>query len=173
MLAVLAATGDNPLLRVNPGLWLWTLIVFLVLLAVLYRYGWGMMISALDKRDKAIRGSIEQARHDRDEAQRLLEEHKALLDKGRRESAEMIAAAQKEAGRERARLVQEAREEYERIVARGREQIEQETRGALTQIRSTVADLAVDVASRLLRHNLDEPNQRALAERFVSELEKR
>jgi F-type H+-transporting ATPase subunit b len=175
-MALLASTeggGGNPLLKVDPGLAIWTLIIFLLLLFVLWRYGWGMMIDKLDARDRAIRGSIEEARAERLEAEKLLAEQKALLDKTRRETAAMLQAAQQDAGTERQRLVDQAREEYERIVARGREQIDQETRAAVAEVRKVVADLAVGVAGRLIDRNLDTPGQRELAEKFVGELERK
>jgi F-type H+-transporting ATPase subunit b len=175
-MALLASSeggGGNPLLKVDPGLAIWTLVIYLLLLFVLWRYGWGMMIDKLDARDRAIRGSIEEARAERLEAEKLLVEQKALLDKTRRETAAMLQAAQQDAGTERQRLVEQAREEYERIVARGREQIDQETRAAVAEVRKVVADLAVGVAGRLIDRNLDTPGQRELAEKFVGELERK
>ena len=173
LLASSGGGGGNPLLRVDPGLAIWTLIIFLLLLFVLWRYGWGMMIDKLDARDRAIRGSIEEARAERLEAEKLLLEQKALLDQTRRETAAMLQGAQQEAGAERHRLVEQAREEYERIVERGREQIDQEKRAAVAEVRKVVADLAVGVAGRLIDKNLDTAAQRELAEKFVGELERK
>ena len=173
LLASSGGGGGNPLLRVDPGLAIWTLIIFLLLLFVLWRYGWGMMIDKLDARDRAIRGSIEEARAERLEAEKLLVEQKALLDQTRRETAAMLQAAQQDAGTERQRLVDQAREEYERIVERGREQIDQEKRAAVAEVRKVVADLAVSVAGRLIDKNLDTAAQRELAEKFVGELERK
>jgi F-type H+-transporting ATPase subunit b len=173
LLASSGGGGGNPLLRVDPGLAIWTLIIFLLLLFVLWRYGWGMMIEKLDARDRAIRGSIDEARAERLEAEKLLVEQKALLDQTRRETAAMLQAAQQDAGAERQRLVDQAREEYERIVERGREQIDQEKRAAVAEVRKVVADLAVGVAGRLIDKNLDTAGQRELAEKFVGELERK
>jgi len=173
LLASSGGGGGNPLLRVDPGLAIWTLIIFLLLLFVLWRYGWGMMIDKLDARDRAIRGSIEEARAERLEAEKLLVEQKALLDQTRRETAAMLQAAQQDAGTERQRLVDQAREEYERIVERGREQIDQEKRAAVAEVRKVVADLAVGVAGRLIDKNLDTAGPRELAEKFVGELERK
>ncbi len=173
LLASAEAGGGNPLLRVDPGLAIWTLIVFLLLLFVLWKWGWGMMIGKLDARDRAIRGAIEEARTEREQAEKLLADQRALLDQTRRETAAMLQAAQQEAGVERQRIVEQAREEYDRIVERGREQIEQEKRAAVAEVRRVVADLAVGVAGRLIDKNLDTPAQRELAERFVSELEEK
>lgn len=163
----------NPLLRVSPGLWIWTLLVFTGLLIVLYRFGWGKMIDSLDARDKAIRGAIDEARQQHEEAQKLIAEQKALMDKTRHETTSMIAEAEQQAKRERQRIVDEARSESEKIVARGREQIEQEKRAALSEIRRSVADLAVDVSRRMIPEVIDPQTHRSLAERFVQELSKK
>jgi F-type H+-transporting ATPase subunit b len=172
--ALLAAESPTEaLLSLELNLWIWTLIIFLSLLFILWKGGWKMMIAKLDARDEAIRGAIDKARREREEAERLLAEHREQLDQTRRETAEMLQAAQQDAQRERQKIVDGAREEYDRIVARGREQIEQETRAALAQVRSTVADLSLQVAGRLLEHSLDQPAQRELAERFAAELERR
>lgn len=164
--------GGNPLLVVNPGLWIWTIIVFLLLFLLLRSKGFGVLIQKLDARDRAIRGAIDEARKEREQAEALLAEQKALLDKARRESGELLAAAQEQAGRERARVVAEARQEYEAIVQRGRSQIEQETRAAVAQVRQVTASLAVDVAGKLIARNLDQPAQRELASRLIEDLEK-
>ncbi len=175
-LAPLAAAsahgGGNPLLQITIGPVIWTLIIFLVMLFVLWRWGWGALIGKLDARDVAIRGAIDEAREERDQAAKLLAEHQALLDQTRRESSEMIAEAQQEAKREKQRIVDGAREEYDKILARGREQIAQETRAALSELRRTVADLSLEVASKMIRRTLSGEDQRKMAERFVSELER-
>jgi F-type H+-transporting ATPase subunit b len=176
LLALLAAeaegeAGGNPLIRVSPGLWLWTLVIFLLLFLILRKWGFGTMIDKLDARDRAIRGAIEEAKGQRDQAEHFLAEQKALLDKARRDASELLASAQEQGGRERQRIVAEAREEYEKIVARGRSQIEQETRAAIVQVRQSSVSLAVDIASKLVHKNLDQPAQKALAEQFAKELD--
>ncbi len=173
VLALLAAEGgeDNPLLRVNPGLWLWTIVIFIAVFLVLRKWGFGPMISKLEARDRTIRGAIEDARREREEAERLLVQQRELLNQARRETAEMLASAQELAERERQRIAGEARVEYEKIVARGRSQIEQETRAAIDQVRQATAALALEVAGKVIRKTLDQPDHKRLAEEFVKELE--
>ncbi len=174
-LVVLAAGGGhgggNPLLRITPGLSIWTLIIFLLLLLVLWRWGWGALVGKLDARDVAIRGAIDEAKSERTEAAKLLTEHQVLLDTTRRESSEMIVEAQQEAKRERQRIVDDAREEYEKVLVRGREQIEQETRAALAELRRSSADLALEVATKVIRRSMKDEDHHRMAEHFVSELE--
>lgn len=172
---LLAAAGHgegNPLLKPEPGLMIWTLIIFLLLLVVLWRWGWGMLITKLDARDNAIRGAIDEAKGEREQAAELLEQHKQMLENTRRETSEMITEAQSEAKRERRRILDEARAEYEKILGRGRDQIQQETRAALAQIHGTVAQLALEVASKVLDKSMGDAEHRQLAERFVTELAK-
>ncbi len=174
LLAAGGGTGEgNPLLRFEPGLAIWTVVVFLLLLIVLWRFGWGTLIGKLDERDQSIRGAIDDASSQREEAAKLLEEQKALLAKSRRETSDLLAEAQSDAKAERQRILDEARAEYEKILARGRDQIEQETRAALSEIRRTVADLSIDVASEVLRRSVADKDHRDFAERFVAELEKK
>ncbi|GAB4225618.1 MAG: F0F1 ATP synthase subunit B [Acidobacteriota bacterium] len=171
-IAILAAGGGDALMRLEVNLWVWTLIIFLAVVLILWRGGWKVMIAKLDARDEAIRGAIEKAKRAREEAETLLAEQKAALDAARREAAEMLQNVQQEASRERQRILEQAREEYERIVQRGREQIDNETRAALERIRAQVAELSLEVAGRLLRARLDPATHRELAERFVAEIER-
>jgi F-type H+-transporting ATPase subunit b len=167
----MADGAAGQLVAAKPGLWIWTFVIFGLLCVVLWKYGWGSMIAALDRRDQAIRGAVEDAKYERREAERLLTEAKELVAKARREAADAVATAQTEATKEKQKIADSAREEYDRIVARGREQIASETKAALAQVRSTVAELALDVASKLVQRSMDTPTQRELAERFVTELE--
>ncbi|UCF69411.1 MAG: F0F1 ATP synthase subunit B [Acidobacteriota bacterium] len=167
-----AEAEGNPLTRPIPGLWFYTLVIFGLLLLVLYRYGWGVLISKLDARDNAIRGAIDEARREREQAGKLLAEQEELLADTRRKTADMLTEAQQEAKLERQRILDQAREENDKILARGREQIEQETRAAIAQIRASAADLAVEVTRRMLPQVLDPGQHRALAEKFVSEIER-
>ena len=171
-MAILAAGGGDALMRLELNLWVWTLVIFLAVVLILWRGGWKMMIAKLDARDDAIRGAIERAKKAREDAEKLLGEQKAALDAARREAAEMLQNVQHEASRERQQIIEQARAEYDRIVRRGREQIESETRAALERIRAGVADLSLEVAGRLLRTRLDPETHRELAERFVTEIER-
>ena len=168
-----AASPADMLLRPEPGLWIWTLLIFGTLLFILWRFGWGKLIEQLDTRDRAIRGAVEEARSEREEAERLLAEHKQLLDETRRKTSDMLAEAQSAAKGERQKILDEARRESSNIVARGREQIEQETRNALSQIHSKVADLVIEVTRRLVPRAVVSASHRQLAERFAAELERR
>ena len=180
-IAVVAAAGGaeagsgggiaERLLSPDTGLLFWTPAIFIALLIILWRFGWGTMIDKLDERDRAIRGAVEEAGRERSEAQKLLAENKRLLEETRRKTSEMLGEAESAAKVERQRILDEARDESTRIVERGRKQIEQETNNALAQIRGSVVDLAIETTRKLIPRVVDESSHRDLAEQFVRELE--
>jgi F-type H+-transporting ATPase subunit b len=70
MAGLLASSG---LIKVVPGLMIWTIVCFLITLFVLKRYAFGPIQTMLDERRERIRRAIEEAEHSRAEARRLLE----------------------------------------------------------------------------------------------------
>src|SRR5207237_1164378 len=89
---------SSPLTRLIPGLMIWTIVFFLIVFFVLRKYAFGAIQKLIDERREAIRRSVEAADEARDEAQRLLEEHKKLIAEARGH-AEAIFGAAKDAGR--------------------------------------------------------------------------
>ena len=69
----------NPLIQVTPGLMIWTIVCFLITLFVLKRYAFGPIQKGIDERRERIRASLDEADRAREEARRLLEEHRALI----------------------------------------------------------------------------------------------
>ena len=87
--------ASNPLISVTPGLMIWTIVCFLIALWVLKRYAFGPIQQLIDSRQQSIQQSIEAAETARDEAQRLLEEHKKLIGEARGQAESILAEARK------------------------------------------------------------------------------
>ena len=79
------------LLKVDPGLFLWTVITFLVLLLILWKAAWKPIVEALDARAEKVRGDIETAEKSRLETEKLLSQHKEMMDKAKDEAAQIIS----------------------------------------------------------------------------------
>jgi F-type H+-transporting ATPase subunit b len=164
---VFAAGG---IMDLNPGLSLWTAITFLILVVLLAKFAWGPIVKMLDERERTIRGAIEEARKERAEAERLLAEQKSALVNAQREAAEMAKRNQAEVEAFRAELTSRARKEADELVASARRQIQEEKAKAVAEIKGQVADLAIDVARKLIKLNLDDKTQRVLVEEYISQL---
>ena len=161
---------DNPLVRVEPGVFIWTIITFLALLAVLRWKAWGPIVAALEKRERTIKDSIEAAKKEREEAQRLVAEHKQTIEQARKDTARMIEQGRKDAELARAELLDKSRHEAHEIVEQGRRQIERETRAAVQSLRSEAANLAVLAAGRIVKVSLDETAQKRIVDETLREI---
>src|SRR5262245_40272664 len=160
--------GANALIKVTPGLMIWTIICFLVALFVLKRFAFGPIQVAIDKRRERIRESIEEADRARDEARGLLEEHRKLIGKAKSDAEEILAEARKMADSQRDRVREETEADRARRLEDTKKQIEAETQRALGQIRSEVADLTLIATAKVTGKVLDRDDQKKLIEDAVS-----
>ena len=163
--------ATNPLIQVTPGLMIWTVICFLIALFVLKRYAFGPIQQMIDERRDRIRQSLAEADNARAEARRLLEEHKKLIGQARSESEEILADARSTADAMARRMKEETEADRQRRLEDTRRQIDAETRRALEQIRSEVADLSLIAAEKVARKALTSDDQRRLIEEAVGELD--
>jgi F-type H+-transporting ATPase subunit b len=161
----------NPLIQVTPGLMIWTIVCFLIALYVLKRYAFGPIQAMIDERRERIRQSLEEADRARDEARALIAEHRQLIGQARREAEEILASARRDADAMARRMKDETEADRQRRLEETRRSIEAETRRALQQIRSEVADLTLIAAEKVTRKSLREDDQRRLIEEAVGELD--
>ena len=156
------------LLDPNYGLMAWTLIVFIILFAVLGRLAFPKILAAVEAREQALEDTIQSAKRDRDEAARLLAEHRAALDASRGEAQKIIADARTAGERVRTELVEQAHAEQANMLTRARQEIENEKNKAIAALRKEAVDLAIAGASKVIEKNLDQPSNRELVEKFLS-----
>jgi F-type H+-transporting ATPase subunit b len=157
---------------INPGLTLWAAITFLVLLVVLSKFAWGPIVKMLDERAKTIGEAIESAKKERAEAERLLAQQKDALAKASREAAELAKKNQIEVEALRQDLTAKAKKEAEELVASARRLIVEEKTKAIAELKSQVADLAIECAAKLVKASLDEKAQRQLVQEYLEQLPK-
>ena len=164
--------GGNALIQPQIGTILWTTITFVILLILLGRFAWKPLLAAVDAREKGIRDNLDLARQQRDESQRILEEHKELLNQARRERAEAVEVGRRDAERVKGEILEEARRQREHLVAQTEGQIAASVRQARLEFKGEVADLAIRAAGKLLGKSLDDATQRRLVEEYIADLER-
>jgi F-type H+-transporting ATPase subunit b len=163
--------GANPLIDPSPGLMIWTIVCFFIAFFVLRKYAFGPIQRMIDERRKRILDAIDEADKSREEARRLLEEHRALLGQARSDAQEILAEGRKTADAQRERLREEMEADRQRRLEEISRQIEAETRRALEQIRAEVADLTLLATAKVTGKALDEQDHRRLIEEAISELD--
>jgi F-type H+-transporting ATPase subunit b len=163
--------ASNALIKVTPGLMIWTIVCFLIVLFVLKRWAFGPIQSMIDERRERIRRALEEADHARAEARELLEEHRKLIGQARGEAEEILAEARQVSRAMQQRVREETEADRQRRLEETKRQIEAETRRALEEIRAEVADLSLIAAEKVTRGALDDKDQRRLIDDAIGELD--
>jgi len=152
------------------GLFFWMVVIFGLVFFLLAKFGFPIITSSVDKRSAKIAQSLKDA----DEIAARMEawkvEQAQMVEKTRREQSAIL----KEATETKARIVADAkaqaRAEADKILAEAKLQIAAEKESALRDVRREVALLGVQVAEKVLRHELsDESSQRAFLDQLVDE----
>jgi len=163
--------ATNPLIQVTPGLMIWTIVCFLITLFVLRRYAFGPIQKSIDDRRERIRQSLDEADRAREEARKLLEEHRKLIGSAKTDAEEILAEARRVAEANERRMRNELETDRQRRLEETRKQIEAETRRALEQIRLEVVDLSLLAATKVTGKALDDADHRRLIDEAVADLD--
>jgi F-type H+-transporting ATPase subunit b len=158
---------NNPLVQPDPGLYIWTIATFLVLLWLLAKFAWKPLLQALQERQDSIRKSLDDAQQAKQELERLHVESQKILAVARAQADTILSETRSDANRLRDELKQKAQAEAAGIVKNAERQIEMETARALQQIRNEAVDISIAIASKLLQRNVSkEDNERLIEETF-------
>ena len=142
---------------------------FVVFLVLLYQFAFKPVSAMLSERRERIEQGLrdaEQAKRDRENAE---QERLAAITEARREANDILARAQKVAQETRDADIAATREELERMRTRATDEIEAEKGRALAELRSEVAELALQAAGRVVRETMTDQRQRRLVEEFLAE----
>ncbi|MCE5203470.1 MAG: F0F1 ATP synthase subunit B [Coriobacteriales bacterium] len=143
---------------------------FVVLFIVMWKVAFPPMTKMLDERAEKIRDSIEKAEETRVEAERLLEEYRQQMADARTEAAKIIEQGRTVAENMKAEILAKAREEAEAEKTRTLEAIRAEKAAAMAELQTSVADLSVAVAGKIIGEKLDPAEHHALIERYIAEV---
>ncbi len=168
---MLVVAASSPLTRIIPGLMIWTVAFFVIVVFVLRRYAFGPIQRMIDERRESIRRAIEAADRARDEAQGLLEEHRKLIAEARGQGEAILAEARKTRESMEQRMRDETEAERQRRLEETRKEIAAETARALQQIRAEVADLTLEAASRVVGRTLDAERDQQLISEAIAGLD--
>jgi F-type H+-transporting ATPase subunit b len=162
--------GGGGLTDVDRTLFVSTLVLFALFALVLGRFAWKPLLEIVENREKTVREQVQGAEQARAEAAALLAEQREKLREFARERDEMIVQARKEAEQVRADLVARARADGEQILARAKDQIEREKSQAMLDLRTMVADIAVEAAGRIVKSSLTPEAQKKLVNDTIAGL---
>jgi F-type H+-transporting ATPase subunit b len=164
---------DNPLVQTDPGLFIWTIVTFLVLLGLLAKFAWGPLLKALDTRQNSIRKSLDDAQQAKQELERLNTESAQIIARARHDADAIITQSRSDGDRLREEIRQKARAEADLIVKNAERQIQLETSRALEQIRHEAVELSVMIASKIIQRNLTKEDNEKLIDEALRQVQGR
>jgi len=163
---------SNSLTTPALGTLIWSALIFGIFFLILTKFAWKPILNAVKARDEMIKGSLEAAEKAREDMLKLQSDNEAILRKAREEREGIL----KEAREVRDKLISEAKdkaaEEAEKLVEKARMGIENEKRKALSEIQEQVANLSVDIASKILGVKLKQTGeQEKLIDNYLKEID--
>lgn len=162
----------NSLTTPAVGTLFWSVVIFGLFFILLARFAWKPILAAVKARDEMIRSSLESAEKAREDMLKMQSDNEAILRKAREERENIL----KEAREVRDKLIGEAKgkatEEAEKLIEKAREGIESEKRKALSEIKEQVANLSVEIASKLIGERLNNTGEQdKLIDKYLKEID--
>lgn len=158
--------------EINPGLIVWTIITFVVLVVVLRAIAWKPLLDALTAREERIRSSLQQADQAQRQAEKLLEENRKQLAMAEEQAQRIITEGRGMGERLKTEILERAQQSSRQMIEQAKDEIRREKDAALKELRTEVADLAIQAAGKILDANLDTPKQRRLVDAVIDQLRK-
>ena len=164
-----AGQAAPSIMNVEPGLMIWTVVTFVVLLVALRFMAWKPLISSLEARERRIREAVEGAERARAESEAVLAKHRAALDASREEAQKIIEAGKSEGLKLQHEIQAEARHEAEEFKARARRELDLAVEQAHKELFEQASKLSTELAERILLRTLEGAEHRRLLEQVLEE----
>lgn len=161
----------NPLITPEPGLFIWSVVIFLIFFLLLRKLAWKPITEALAKREESIAQALQEAEKARQEMANLKSDNEKLLNEAKLEREKIL----KEAREMKESIIAEAREnakiEGDRMIQKAKEAIESEKNIALQQVKQQVAELSVEIAEKIIRKKFENPaEQQAIVSEYIKDI---
>ena len=160
-------------LTVEGGLMFWTIVIFLLLLAILRKFAWPAILGAVEAREQALERQLAEAAKDREQAAALLAEHQKLVAEAKGQAHAIVVEARNVSEKERALAIEKTKQEQEELLARARREIGAERDRAVAELRREAVDISLAAASKLIEKRLDGDSDRKLVLDFLATLDDR
>ena len=162
--------APNPLVRLDPGLFLWTIITFTLLCYVLTKFAWKPLLKALESRENTIRSSLKDAENAKLELERLNDKSEKILAEARSEAQQIRMDAKSAAEKIKADIRSQAEKDSNILKDEANNQIQVEKDKAISEIRQEVVSLTMSVAEKVIGKNLSNEDNQELIDQSLKDL---
>ena len=162
---------NNPLVQLDPGLFVWTILTFLLLVFVLAKFAWKPLLKMLQDREDMVRSSLEDAEKAKSELERLNEESEAIMAKARSEAQSILADGKAAAEKVKDDIIAKSKDQANKIREDAGNQIQVEKDKAISEIKKEVVNLTLSVAEKLIQKNLSDADNKSLIEESLKKVQ--
>ena len=152
---------NNPLFVVSPGLYIWSLVIFLLVLLILKKYAWTPLLDFLDQREKEISDSLAMAESAKADLEKVKEESEKILNEAKNQGKSIVSDSKQKAEDSANKILNDAKTKSDEFVLDAKKKIDVEKKKAIKEIKEEVVGLSLDLASQVLQRNVkDEDNNK-------------
>ena len=152
---------NNPLFVVSPGLYIWSLVIFLLVLLILKKYAWTPLLDFLDQREKEISDSLAMAESAKADLEKVKEESEKILNEAKNQGKSIVSDSKQKAEDSANKILNDAKAKSDEFVLDAKKKIDVEKKKAIKEIKEEVVGLSLDLASQVLQRNVkDEDNKK-------------
>ena len=152
------------------GLTFWSIITFLVVLFILKWKAWGPLIEALDKREEDIKNALQAAEKAKLEAESASRDYDELVKKAQTEAQQIISDSKVAGEKMKSSIQQDAQKNADELIVKAQTQINAESQKAIQEIRSSIVNLSIEAASKIIEKNLDNEDNKRLVNQTIDNL---
>ena len=153
------------------GLFFWMTVVFLIVLAILKKWGFPVIVNMVNERKEYIDSSLAKAHEATEKLANIQKEGEALLQAAREKQAQILKEAKETHDAVVAKADADAREQANKLLSEAKAQIENEKESAIREIKAQVAELSVQIAEKVVRQNLStDTSQMQLIDKLLDEV---
>jgi F-type H+-transporting ATPase subunit b len=158
------------MLSPNPGLILWTIITFILLLFILKKVAWKPLLEILSKREESVKDALERAEKAQSDAERIFRENQKTLERASVEGQKILNESRVFAEKIKDDILEKANRQTRKMLDVAKEEIARDKEAAMLQLRSEIAEIAIGAAGKIIDETLDEGKQRKLVDSYMKEL---
>ena len=167
-----SSSKPNPLVQLDPGLFIWTIITFLLVLFLLSKFAWKPLLKVLQEREDEIKSSLKDAEVAKTELEKVNLESEKILNNARAEARKIQAESKLVSEKQRDEIIYKAKEEAKKIVVNAESQIKMEKDLAIKQIQEKVIDLTFSISEKVIKKNLTTDDNQKIIKDSLKSLEK-
>lgn len=164
------ASAPNPLVQLDPGLFFWTILTFVLISFVLSKFAWKPLLSALKEREDQINESLDNAEKARIELEKINSDSQQIILKARTEAQKIHSEAKMAAEKVKSDLLEKANLDIKKLKETSEQQIQIEKEKAISEIRKEVVGLSLMIAEKLIKKNLSKSDNESLIEETLKSL---